>query len=820
MSVLGQFQFRRDTAANWSSVNPILLDGELGIESNTDLFKLGDGVTAWNALPYGGLQGQAGVASTTVVGATTVINPNQNPSVTDADAGPNADLRFSLPRAREVTAAVTNTVAPGTSASVTSSLDAEGDVMLTFNIPRGAKGWTPVLSVVTDGERRVLRLVDYVDGEGTKPTIPADNYIGPTGLTNLAGAVDIRGATGATGPAANSFVNIAVSGQSTVVADQASDTLTLVNGTGVTITTDAATDSVTITNNDRGSTAVDTHVAAGDPHPQYTTTAEASAAAPVQSVSAGTGISVNSNTGAVTVTNNDTGSSAVSSHVAQSNPHTQYSRLTKNIFYAEDYGPLVDGTDAGTVSGAQAAANYNTIATAIAACIAGSGGIGGTVLLPPGTFHVDATLVINQSGIVLEGAGAYGNSDVGSQTGFGTTLFWNNTASPATTAMIDVTSVQGASNPAIKRSGVRNLTLQCAGNVGIGIRVKSIHWGRFENIYIVNPTAEGLATECFVTGTELGEAADVTKCTFDNIGIRLLEVPDTAKGFSFDGSTNANTSNSTFRNLAVSCKGAQLAVDIRNTDSNRFYDTVINQSNGGTVQPIVLRGAAAEAQVSRGNMFFGLASGGSSTGIRGLKSEGTDTAGVTFPAMNNVVYGYSIENGEPAPLIGTGSVLEYYLAGGAATLARRATLTNSTTTTETIVARWLLPENSLSPNVVYEGYVAGQVSSTATLIYRIRIGTAGTTADAVAGTFTTSAAGVRNAHSAVNFLVSALTAGTSGTATASGIASLAGAARTMATAAFAAATVNTTARLFVSVTVQQSTAQTHTTRIGSLVRVT
>ena len=44
----------------------------------------------------------------------------------------------------------------------------------------------------------------------------------------------------------NSFGTIAVSGQSDVVADQSNDTLTLVAGTGITITTDAGTDTVTI----------------------------------------------------------------------------------------------------------------------------------------------------------------------------------------------------------------------------------------------------------------------------------------------------------------------------------------------------------------------------------------------------------------------------------------------------------------------------------------------------------------------------------------------------------------------------------------------
>jgi hypothetical protein len=46
----------------------------------------------------------------------------------------------------------------------------------------------------------------------------------------------------------NIFSTVAVSGQSNVVADTTSDTLTLVSGNGITLTTDASADSVTITN--------------------------------------------------------------------------------------------------------------------------------------------------------------------------------------------------------------------------------------------------------------------------------------------------------------------------------------------------------------------------------------------------------------------------------------------------------------------------------------------------------------------------------------------------------------------------------------------
>ena len=43
---------RRDTAANWTSADPTLLAGELGYESDTGKWKVGDGSTAWTSLAY------------------------------------------------------------------------------------------------------------------------------------------------------------------------------------------------------------------------------------------------------------------------------------------------------------------------------------------------------------------------------------------------------------------------------------------------------------------------------------------------------------------------------------------------------------------------------------------------------------------------------------------------------------------------------------------------------------------------------------------------------------------------------------------------
>lgn len=54
-------QWRRDTAANWTSVNPTLAQGEPAYETDTLLFKIGDGSTAWNDLDYAGLRGEDGL---------------------------------------------------------------------------------------------------------------------------------------------------------------------------------------------------------------------------------------------------------------------------------------------------------------------------------------------------------------------------------------------------------------------------------------------------------------------------------------------------------------------------------------------------------------------------------------------------------------------------------------------------------------------------------------------------------------------------------------------------------------------------------------
>lgn len=47
-----KIKHRRDTSANWSSQNPILSEGEIGVDTTINRMKVGDGTTTWNNLPY------------------------------------------------------------------------------------------------------------------------------------------------------------------------------------------------------------------------------------------------------------------------------------------------------------------------------------------------------------------------------------------------------------------------------------------------------------------------------------------------------------------------------------------------------------------------------------------------------------------------------------------------------------------------------------------------------------------------------------------------------------------------------------------------
>lgn len=73
-----QIQLRRGTAAAWTAANPVLAEGELGIETDTAKIKAGDGSTAWVSLGYvvggGGGSSSGGSGALKCRTASTVSN--------------------------------------------------------------------------------------------------------------------------------------------------------------------------------------------------------------------------------------------------------------------------------------------------------------------------------------------------------------------------------------------------------------------------------------------------------------------------------------------------------------------------------------------------------------------------------------------------------------------------------------------------------------------------------------------------------------------------------------------------------------------------
>ena len=59
-----QIQLRGGTLAEWTSGNPIIAHREMVLETDTDKFKIGNGVDNYLDLPYGGLVGPQGADST------------------------------------------------------------------------------------------------------------------------------------------------------------------------------------------------------------------------------------------------------------------------------------------------------------------------------------------------------------------------------------------------------------------------------------------------------------------------------------------------------------------------------------------------------------------------------------------------------------------------------------------------------------------------------------------------------------------------------------------------------------------------------------
>jgi hypothetical protein len=149
-----KIQLRRDIAANWNNVNPVLAQGEPGIETDTDRMKIGDGVTAWTALAYfvsgsgGGYTGSRGYTGSGSGGSGTPGGSNTQVQFNDSGVFAG-DSTFNFNKTTKVLSVNTLTVSGNvfaTSISGTTST-ANSSVILSTGYSLTGSDTTPMVDL-------------------------------------------------------------------------------------------------------------------------------------------------------------------------------------------------------------------------------------------------------------------------------------------------------------------------------------------------------------------------------------------------------------------------------------------------------------------------------------------------------------------------------------------------------------------------------------------------------------------------------------------------------------------------------------------------
>ena len=209
--------------------------------------------------------------------------------------------------------------------------------------------------------------------------------------------------------------------------------------TGVSVKYIDAGNYLAITNTDRGSSAVSSHEALTDPHPQYTTAVEAAAAAPVQSVNGQTGnvtvsaASVQSAVLTATQTNTTTTEATLTGHTFTI-PPGRSAVITGNLIFTTD--DKTTGGFYGVLVTQGAGANGNAVGS-WRAYVNLSDGAADTGLADGDAFNLaGGASTPTGSGVLGVGINALGGKVTGNMSATLNCLVANNSTNVATTVQI------------------------------------------------------------------------------------------------------------------------------------------------------------------------------------------------------------------------------------------------------------------------------------------------------------------------------------------------------------------------------------------------
>lgn len=255
-----------------------------------------------------------------------------------------------------------------------------------------------------------------------------------------------------------------------------------------------------------------------------------------------------------------------------------------------------------------------------------------------------------------------------------------------------------------------------------------------------------------LTGCKISTEEAVNAPSTVATGNIVQAVPGNGCGILFDGGIGANTSCGLIESGQIShgTTWGPAAVELKNSDSNDFIRITISGGsviNDGAVNRIRkpgvrLNGSASSSTLSaRNNTFRGGSAGSGGVSAMGVNNVGARLAGQSGPTYWDL---YQLGNGEAIPVIEGNAYFDWtpngaWRAGqrGAAAVADQAIA--AATLTSIVGSLATVPSQGFQSGTQFRWTVSGVSAAvgTAANTIAVRIGTTGTSADAVVSTFTT-----------------------------------------------------------------------------------